>query len=314
MKHRISIIVPTYNSEDTIAACIESIRQQTFVQWELLLVNDGSTDKSGSICDAYADKDARIRVIHQANKGRTEARAEGLRRASGEWVAFVDSDDTLPSSALADLLEGADEGVDIVFGNGYTLTGEHRKQIPMTDFRHLAVRGEGTIGVPWGSLFRRTVIPADAFDLPREITNGEDYIFWLKVVFSTEAPVHIIYNKVYEKGAEHTCNTYVWTAEYCYRLNEYRKAAIPPEVRDIYLPDMVADRQVNLFSAAKDTPRSEWGKSRFYRELKEDMRALGIRFSLKQRIFLMLPAGWMRRGYSRLSNWKHKMMNNERDI
>lgn len=314
MEQRISIIVPTYNSEGTIAACIESICQQTLPQWELLLVDDGSTDKSGCICDAYADKDARIRVIHQANKGRTEARAEGVRNANGEWVAFVDSDDTLPSSALADLLAQACEESDIVFGNGYTLADEHRKVIPMTDFRHLAVRGEGTIGVPWGSLFRRTSIPADAFDLPRDIMNGEDYIFWLKMVFATESPVHIVYNRVYKKGADHTCDSYVWTATYCHRLNEYRKAAIPPEVREMYLSDMVADRIANLFDAAKDTPRRDWAESRFFRELKEDMRALGMRFTIKQRIFLMLPARWMRNCYSRLSNWRHKLRKYGTDI
>lgn len=90
---KISVIVPVYNVEKYIAQCIESILCQTYQNIELILVNDGSQDDSGKICDEYAGKDSRIRVIHQVNRGLSVARNAGLDIASGDYIAFVDSDD-----------------------------------------------------------------------------------------------------------------------------------------------------------------------------------------------------------------------------
>ena len=254
----ISVVIPAYQSADTIEGCIRSVLEQTVNNpFEVIVVDDGSTDGTGHICDCLADSDYRVVVIHQPNSGRSVARWNGVERAVGQWVTFIDADDALPSSALADLTESitpnpypSTQGYtpDIVLGNGYTLPGEQRKLIPMSEFRHLAVRAEGTIGVPWGSLYRRELLTKELFDLPREIYNGEDYIFWLRLVFSTNSPVSVVYKKVYNKGKEHTSNCFRWTADYCYRLNEYRKAAIPAEDHQIYLADMLNDRIVNLFA------------------------------------------------------------------
>ncbi len=89
----ISIIVPVYNAEKTLNRCVDSILQQTFTDWELLLINDGSKDLSGEICDQYGAKDKRIRVFHKENGGVSSARNVGLDNAKGEWITFVDSDD-----------------------------------------------------------------------------------------------------------------------------------------------------------------------------------------------------------------------------
>lgn len=89
----ISIIIPVYNSENAINRCIDSIMSQVFQDWELLLIDDGCTDKSGEICDEYASKDRRIRVFHKENGGVCSARNVGLDNAKGEWITFCDSDD-----------------------------------------------------------------------------------------------------------------------------------------------------------------------------------------------------------------------------
>ncbi len=89
----ISVIVPIYNSEKYLKKCIESIVNQTYKDLEIILVDDGSADNSGNICDEYANKDKRIKVVHQENKGQATARNEGLMIAEGEYIAFVDSDD-----------------------------------------------------------------------------------------------------------------------------------------------------------------------------------------------------------------------------
>ncbi len=92
-KPQITIIVPVYNIEKQLSICIDSILAQSFKDFELILVNDGSTDKSGNICNQYAKKDKRIKVFHQKNKGVSSARNLGLNEAMGNWCCFVDSDD-----------------------------------------------------------------------------------------------------------------------------------------------------------------------------------------------------------------------------
>lgn len=291
----VSVIVPVYNSADTIEACADSILRQSVGELELVLVDDGSSDGSGDICDDIARRDSRVNVVHQPNKGRTEARHVGVMTAGGEWVCFVDSDDTLPPDAIHHLLAGAGGDCDIVFGNGYSLAPEQRRCIPLDEFRHLAVRAEGMIGVPWGSLYRRSVLTPWLFDLPRHIMMGEDYLFWLRLVFSTDKPVSIVYENVYCKGDDHTSNCFRWTAAYCQELNELRKSSIPEELHDEYLSDMLSDRLANMYSVAQWSPRKEWADSPFYRELLSDLAACGKSIPIKGKLFLWLPSLRLRR-------------------
>ena len=115
----ISIIVPVYNVELYLATCINSLINQTFSDIEILLVDDGSLDGSGNICDKYASEDSRIRVFHTSNNGVTFARKTGTENAQGEWICFVDSDDTMPLDALSQMLH--------MVGNCDMLKGDHRK-------------------------------------------------------------------------------------------------------------------------------------------------------------------------------------------
>lgn len=96
----ISVIVPVYNVENYLDQCIQSILNQSFPKFELILINDGSTDRSGEICERYAKKDDRITLIHQENKGLSMARNKGLKVATGEYITFVDSDDSIHSALL----------------------------------------------------------------------------------------------------------------------------------------------------------------------------------------------------------------------
>lgn len=105
----ISIIVPVYKTERFLSACISSILAQTFTDFELILVDDGSPDSCPALCDAAAAKDSRIRVIHQKNRGLSGARNAGLDAAEGEWIAFVDSDDIITPDFCAKLYHAAQE-------------------------------------------------------------------------------------------------------------------------------------------------------------------------------------------------------------
>ena len=99
----ISIVMPVYKTLPFLPRAIESVQNQTYPHWELIIVDDGSPDESGSLCEAYAGKDGRIRVIHQENGGLSSARNRGIQEAEGEWLAFLDSDDAYAPSYLEDL-------------------------------------------------------------------------------------------------------------------------------------------------------------------------------------------------------------------
>lgn len=105
MKPTISVIVPVYNVEKYLNRCLESILKQSFEDFELILVDDGSTDQSSELCNLWERRDARVRVIHQENRGQSAARNVGIQMAEGEYLSFVDSDDVLDSTYLAYLYQ-----------------------------------------------------------------------------------------------------------------------------------------------------------------------------------------------------------------
>ena len=123
---KISIIIPVYNAEPYLTDCLQSVRLQSFSDFEVWLIDDGSKDKSAKICDAFASQDARFHVIHKPNGGVSSARNSGIEHAGGEWICFIDSDDTVKPGYLQDLYEKADghpdtlvmQGFDKLYSNG----------------------------------------------------------------------------------------------------------------------------------------------------------------------------------------------------
>lgn len=109
MNNKISIIIPVYNVENYIERCIDSLISQSYINLEIILVDDGSTDKSGEICDRYAVVDNRIKVIHIKNSGRGEARNIGLSQANGQYIGFVDSDDWVEKDLYKYMIENIEE-------------------------------------------------------------------------------------------------------------------------------------------------------------------------------------------------------------
>lgn len=127
----VSIIVPIYNVERYLCACIDSALNQTYKDFELILVDDGSPDNCGRICDSYAEKDDRIRVIHKLNGGLSDARNAGLDIAVGKYVYFLDSDDTIEPHLLETVVPYMEKGADLV---AFTLRG---------------FLDDGTVQLPW---------------------------------------------------------------------------------------------------------------------------------------------------------------------
>ena len=145
-EYLISIIVPVYNVEPFISECINSILIQSYKNFELILVNDGSTDNSPTICEQYASKDKRIKVIHKANGGLSDARNWGLKFSSGEYVVFLDSDDYWNDCdalfSLYSLLNKYSE-VDVVFFRRFTFEeniSQHIRYFPQFNLNKPKIR------------------------------------------------------------------------------------------------------------------------------------------------------------------------------
>ena len=108
MNPLISIIVPVYNAQNTLNRCIDSIMNQTFYDWELLLIDDGSIDKSGEICDKYAEFDNRVKVFHKKNEGVSTTRNLGIKNSIGKYITFIDSDDEVVAEFNLQMQQNSD--------------------------------------------------------------------------------------------------------------------------------------------------------------------------------------------------------------
>ena len=125
----VSVIMPAYNAEKYIDEAIDSVISQTFANWELIIVNDGSTDDTQKIVEAYVSSDTRIKLINQENKRLGAARNEGIKNANGEWVAFLDADDLWINTKLEKQLAAAAEQPDagVIFTGGFTFYDDDLK-------------------------------------------------------------------------------------------------------------------------------------------------------------------------------------------
>lgn len=167
---RISIIVPVYRVEEYLPRCLDSILVQTFTDWECILIDDGSPDNSGAICDYYAVLDGRVRVIHQENAGVSAARNAGLDAARGEWVAFVDSDDWVERDWLKTLYDTVRRhDVDVVECGYWCEFADGMRQM------HLPVEGQAV--ACWTKFVSRQLILSHAILFPVDCSYGEDAFF-----------------------------------------------------------------------------------------------------------------------------------------
>ncbi len=188
----ISIVVPVYKVEQHLAQCIESLLAQTTSDIELILVDDGSPDNCGAICDSYASQHPNIKVIHKENQGQTPARKDGLKAATGKYVAFADSDDWVEPDMYEKMIHLLEEnGADMVI-TGYLQewgdrTESHGNRVPSgiyrgSDLRQLQQRsvfsaehmGPAISLSLWTKLFRRENIADIFMSIPGELRFGED--------------------------------------------------------------------------------------------------------------------------------------------
>lgn len=186
----VSIITPAYNTEKYIAEAIESVINQTWQNWELLLINDGSTDRTKEICQQYAERDSRIRLTNTENHGVSAARNIGLKQIKGEYVTFLDSDDVLPINSIASRTNALiSHDVDIVGGkiilfteNLKTALREFESDYNGEFLEPLCRMDEGVFFAVF-YIVKAKVIHDVSFDI--DMRNYEDLMFWIRCCSKT---------------------------------------------------------------------------------------------------------------------------------
>lgn len=196
---KVSIIVPVYNAEPYLAACVESILRQTFADWELILVDDGSADRSGQLCEKYAAADPRVHALRRANGGVSRARNTGLDAATGEYVTFVDADDQLLPGFLARF---SYDGL-CFEAQGFTVNhvGHTARNTTVTFARTRTAHVKDVYAEsewlrlsrgPCCKMFRRDIIGRHAVRYPEGISFGEDALFVKRYLAHCDGPARSI--------------------------------------------------------------------------------------------------------------------------
>lgn len=203
---KISVIIPVFNVESFLPQCLTSVINQTYSNLEIILVDDGSTDLSGQICDEFAMSDGRIRVIHQENSGVSSARNAGIELATGEYLTFVDSDDWLEADmyqCMAQVLQET-EGLDVVMcdfvlektGESENITanirgGKYKKKDIIKElYPNLLVTadlGRLPIVATWNCLFKKELLLFNKITFDVSLKYAEDYLFMAEIIISANS-------------------------------------------------------------------------------------------------------------------------------
>ena len=189
---KISIIVPVYNSDSFLGLCLDSILSQTFKDYEVILVDDGSTDRSGFICDNYAAKDRRFNVFHKRNGGVSSARNLGIDNATGEWIYFVDADDLLYDYTLEAFVNRISSNIDSVCGGYVRIEEKNGGIIQYSSSRNYEVQveredalidfyehsyGDLFNGYLWNRLLKADIIKSNNLKFKEDVYIKEDGLF-----------------------------------------------------------------------------------------------------------------------------------------
>lgn len=239
---KISIIVAVYNAQHCMSRMIDSLLRQSFTDFELIIVNDGSKDGSALICDAYAQSDSRVRVIHKENGGVSSARQTGLDAAMGDYVIHADADDYVEEGMLSALYSKAVEsGADVVFSDFYRdeIGGEivYCKQEPPQDSSKLLIDILTKLhGSCWNKLVRRSLFEKYNVKFPPGLNYCEDLITWVQLFQRTEIKVAYVDKAYYHYVVNPSSITNVGNIEMyntIYKFTQTMAQYLPKENNEI---------------------------------------------------------------------------------
>lgn len=209
-----SIVIPVYNTQNYLSRCLDSVLNQTFMQWECIVIDDGSIDNSRMICDEYSGKDNRIKVIHKKNEGVSIARNIGIKEASGEYILFVDSDDWIERNMLECISNKIHNNHSELLLWGYSifdgeiLTTGNVPELEIIKFDELKLVPEW-FNSPWSKAYKRSFLIENKILFPENISLAED-MFFSYICFSKVSYICCIQERLYcyfSNRAESACNT-----------------------------------------------------------------------------------------------------------
>lgn len=267
---KFSIIVPVFKAEKYIKRCVDSILAQDNQDWELILVDDGSPDRSGEMCDGYCDQDKCIRVFHKSNGGVSSARNLGLEKAVGDWVLFVDADDTMEHQALSTIAEVVERNsIDLVLYSINEVTCKKnifRHQYPLTpnsiydrqdveqQMLPFACQSSSFVNSPCNKVYRRGIIEKNQIRFQMRVM-GEDWLFNVEYLQCINSAIYIdisLYN--YMRNGESATSRYIpeqfqlWTENWDTKVGLIKKYHLDVDVeqmmREMILKTFYFVRQV----------------------------------------------------------------------
>ena len=312
MNNKISIIIPVYNVENYIERCIDSLISQSYINLEIILVDDGSTDKSGEICDRYAVVDNRIKVIHIKNSGRGEARNIGLSQANGQYIGFVDSDDWVEKDLYKYMIENIEEtkadisicayyeclddikNKNMLYENSFVCTGKAALHYTMSN-----VIGVYWFNIAiWNKLYKKAVVENIRFT-GREY---EDIMYNAEVIYGARNVSYInkcLYNyRLSRTGSIITEGFQRKTIEFEMKYKEERVEFFKRnnEVKLARDAEAVVIHDKLLYYAFMSLSKDDY--SEYIRKYKEDLRKCGFIADTKTNIALLIfkcfPQLWIK--------------------
>lgn len=246
MNSLVTFILPVYNAENTLRRCLDSILKQTYCDYEVIIVDDGSIDNSGKICDSYSLNDNRFRVVHKENEGVASARQLGVSLASGEYVIHIDSDDWIESNMLSDMMNEISDA-DILVSDYYynTKYGQtYVRQVDCTTSEELLekiIKGE-VFGSLWHKLIRRNLYQNIEFNT--DLTFCEDQLLLFKILTTYQCKVINLHKAYYHYECNDGSITQRTDREYFdnkIKYEDYALQVLSPlsfrYIRDIFVLD-----------------------------------------------------------------------------
>ncbi|MBD1378857.1 glycosyltransferase family 2 protein [Metabacillus arenae] len=241
MVPKVSVIVPAYNCENYISSCLESIINQTYSKIEIIIINDGSIDKSEQIIEEYKKKDNRIIYLHQENSGPSEARNKGILTSKGEYLVFIDSDDTVDKRYIELLFKKIiSSNADLVccgykdysnYGVKNHTDFDFKDNVSIHSFMEMACNGTG--GVLWSKIFKKEIIAKHNLKMDKNIFMSEDLVFVLQY-------------------ASH-CKLFAAIKEYLYNYNRLNQGSISANISINYIKNniLVCEYLEGIFDSVK---------------------------------------------------------------
>ena len=272
----VSVIIPIYNIEDYVKDCIDSVIEQTYSNLEIILVDDGSTDKSSDICDTYLKKDSRVVVIHQTHQGLSVARNSGLDYAKGDWIIFVDGDDYIHPDMIRVLLETAVKNDVLYVRCNEVHSSESRKtyswengcyedysivRMSSADEMRNILEKRVLISV-WGSIYHKSIL--DKLRFPEGYVF-EDHVFTPAVLQRVSAVIHVqsdLYFYRYRASSITNSERIKHTKDYCEMIFQENKLVCSyfPELQNLSCERFCSDyiNQYNRLSGKAGNYYKKW--------------------------------------------------------